>query len=60
MKDSGKWPFPLADNERLFIVANGPVRTTKDDIQFPATKAGRRFSTFHYTRIMPNDEAVNR
>jgi hypothetical protein len=60
MEDSGKWPFPLADNQRMFLVANGLVRITIDDIQFPANKAGRRFSTFHYKRIMPNGEVVNR
>lgn len=43
-EDCGKWSFPLPQGQRLFIVANGPVRVTNDnDNQFPANKAGRRF-----------------
>lgn len=60
-EDCGKWSFPLPQGQRLFIVANGPVRVTNDnDNQFPANKAGRRFSTYHYNRCMSNGETLNR
>lgn len=60
MDDIATWPIPLADNETMFIISNGPLRMTNDEFRFPANKAGRRFSTFQYTRIMPNGETVNR
>lgn len=55
--DPAKWPNSISDAQRCDIVKRGPNQVK---IDFPYNAARRRFSTFHYQRVMNNGEAVPR
>ena len=51
------WPDFISNAQRCDIVKRGPQPV---DINFPLNAARRRFSTFHYRRVMNNGEIVPR
>ena len=55
--DPAYWPEYISDAQRCDIVKRGPQQL---DIAFPVNAARRRFSTFHYKRVMNNGEIVPR
>ena len=55
--DPANWPECISDAQQCEIVKRGPQQL---DIAFPVNAARRRFSTFHYKRVMNNGEIVPR
>jgi hypothetical protein len=56
--DPGLWPQPMSDVYRTEIVRKGPFRIKVDF--FPVDESGRRFSEYHYSKILSNGEKQNR
>lgn len=56
--DAGKWPENISASIRQKIVLQGPIQIK--DIDFPANKVGRRFTTNNYVRKMSNGETISR
>ena len=55
--DPACWPDFISNAQRCDIVKRGPQQV---DINFPLNAARRRFSTFHYRRVMNNGEIAPR
>ncbi|KAL4716007.1 hypothetical protein ACJJTC_003796 [Scirpophaga incertulas] len=50
--DSGLWPITITNVDRTEIVLKGPIRAKVD--LFPINDNGRRFSEYHYNKILVN------
>lgn len=56
--DPGLWPITITDENRTEIVLKGPIRAKVD--LFPVNDSGRRFSEYHYNKILVNGEKLDR
>ncbi|KAK9709387.1 hypothetical protein QE152_g26647 [Popillia japonica] len=56
--DPGLWPTTITDVDRTEIVLEGPIRVKVD--LFPVNDNGRRFSEYHYNKILVNGEKLDR
>ncbi|MGI9555910.1 MAG: hypothetical protein ACR2M9_03535 [Cyanophyceae cyanobacterium] len=56
--DPSEWPANISHTQRCDIVERGPSQIM--EMEFPANNAKRRFSAFHYDRVMANGEKVKR
>lgn len=56
--DPGVWPLTFTDVDRTDIVIKGPIRIKVDF--FPVNSKGRRFSKFHFSKILANGEKRDR
>ena len=57
LNDPACWPDFISNAQRCDIVKRGPQQV---DINFPLNAGRRRFSTFHYGRVMNNGKTVPR
>ncbi|KAJ0170969.1 hypothetical protein K1T71_013741 [Dendrolimus kikuchii] len=56
--DPGLWPITITDVDRTEIVLRGPIRIKVE--LFPVNDNGRRFSEYHYNKILVNGEKLHR
>jgi hypothetical protein len=56
--DSGEWNFPVEDSGGVNYILKGPIR--EENLTFPVDDKSRRFSSFHYIRILSNKENQRR
>lgn len=56
--DPGLWPITITDVDRTEIVLRGPIRIKVE--LFPVNNNGRRFSEYHYNKILVNGEKLDR
>ncbi|GBP85060.1 Zinc finger MYM-type protein 5 [Eumeta japonica] len=56
--DPGLWPITITDVDRTEIVLRGPIRIKVE--LFPVNDNGRRFSEYHYNKILVNGEKLDR
>lgn len=60
LDDPGSWPSIITHNIRMEIIKFGPKRNSCENFPNNNDNSPRRFTQYHYYRIMSNGERIDR